>query len=102
MNRQKAKELAPTIKAFGDGLDVDYQEGWTGSWIKCGDTAPFENEFFHFRVRPEPGIEDLTVQVRDRDNFINRLVREMTELNPIVAQRLSREREKLFPAGERK
>lgn len=62
MNRERAKELLPIMKAFGDGNDIQYYSPSKDVWI---DTErPQFSDGLTFRIKPEP-IERWAVEYSD-------------------------------------
>lgn len=53
MNREQAKLLAPVIAAFGEGKDVQYNNGYD-EWITVDVPTPNFNPIFKWRIKPEP------------------------------------------------
>lgn len=52
MNRERARELAPIVKAFGEGEDIQRGSGFHG-WFNESDPN-FEIEADLFRIKPKP------------------------------------------------
>ena len=55
MNRKKAKELMPIIKAFAEGKTIQYYDSLIdiADWEDC-ENPNFENLTYKFRIKPEP------------------------------------------------
>lgn len=56
MTREKAKELAPIIQAFGDGVNVEYNEG--NGWHDASDPRWYSD--VDYRIKPEPKTRPMT------------------------------------------
>jgi len=58
VTRERAKELAPVIKAWGDGFPVQFYTG--GEWEDFNCTSPdwFDNS--EYRIKPEPRTRPMT------------------------------------------
>ena len=56
MNREQAKAIAPYIKAFGDGEDVQFHDGvdWSDIGEEGIDAEAFENGRIEWRIKPKP------------------------------------------------
>lgn len=54
MTRERAKELAPIIAAFGEGREVQskYFSSSDGGWMDSGD--PSWRDEYAYRIKPEP------------------------------------------------
>jgi hypothetical protein len=56
MNKDKAKELLPLIKALADGKTI--QEDVYGQWLDA-ECPTFYREVWNYRVKPEPRTFDV-------------------------------------------
>ena len=55
MNRERAKELWPIIKAFGEGETIQYGEDLSSlSDLSDNGDLGFDVEHFIYRIKPEP------------------------------------------------
>jgi hypothetical protein len=62
MNKDKAKELLPLIKALADGKTI--QEDVYGQWLDA-ECPTFYREVWNYRVKPEPRTFDLMIRELD-------------------------------------
>lgn len=58
MTRERAKEIAPLIAAYGEGKQMQYGGHGNGGWIDCKDNnypsfTPW-NDVLAYRIKPEP------------------------------------------------
>ena len=58
MTRERAKEIAPLIVAYGEGKQMQYGGDGKGEWIDCRDGAypaftPWD-DCLKYRIKPEP------------------------------------------------
>ena len=59
MTRERAKELAPIIKAYGDGEEIEYLDH-RGEWGRAGlEACPFLDEST-YRIKPTPKRRPMT------------------------------------------
>ncbi len=55
MNRERAAELLPIIKAFAEGEDIQFiREGEKWTDINLDKNAPTFQDYFEYRVKPKP------------------------------------------------
>lgn len=56
MNRERAKELWPVIKAWGDGLEVQSRRTAERPWLLCAEeNGDFNlNDGWEYRIKPAP------------------------------------------------
>ena len=65
MNRERAKELWPIIKAFGEGETIQYGEDLSSlSDLSDNGDLGFDVEHFIYRIKPEPREFRLYLQPR--------------------------------------
>ena len=53
MTREHAKAIAPIVKAFGDGEDVQHLKEESGEWHSLMH-ALFEDQAHRYRIAPKP------------------------------------------------
>ena len=59
MTRERAKELAPIIQAFGEGKTIEYRSSVGEAWYPL--TIPSFNEIDgDYRIKPEPKTRPMT------------------------------------------
>lgn len=60
MTRERAKELAPIIQAYGEGKESEYFDSVSSSWRFAGSKGcPFDDAF-DYRIKPEPKTRPMT------------------------------------------
>lgn len=53
MTRERAKELAPIIAAYGNGATIETSDLDTGPWLKM-ESPDFNGSGLKYRIKPEP------------------------------------------------
>lgn len=73
MDRKRAKELAPVIKAFGDGEDIEYQNPCHAEenmwWDVNMDSLPLGDKV-KLRIKPKP--REFWINLTDLEVFLDK------------------------------
>ena len=54
MNREQAKGLLPVIEAYSKGHTIQFRPLSSESWSDDMGELAFDNDKFHYRIKPEP------------------------------------------------
>ena len=68
MNRDRAKELAPIIAAFGEGKEIQCRSSSRAEWVNAGDNDLSWYDDVEYRIKTEP--REWIVYVDDQGQLV--------------------------------
>jgi hypothetical protein len=60
MTRERAKELAPIIAAYGEGKTIEFKNKLSGLWLELSPFEAYWDDSLLYRIKPELAMRPMT------------------------------------------